>query len=165
MVFHDPRNWGLDIQVVCDILRGNGFLSEPASDPTANDVEVIFCNPDLLWKNEWEGPRLGQGGFRKAWEGVWSVGYVVTPPFVARANILGQHVKMDQKDPVITQFGKPTKETYRFAAEMLREVSDEFDVELRVGSSDDIAKLGRSPSNMFVRLIQPLFHTNELTAT
>ena len=77
LVFHDPRNWGLDIQVMCDILRGNGFLAEPTSDPTVNDVEVIFCNPDLLWKNEWEGPRLGQGGFRKAWEGVWSVGHIV----------------------------------------------------------------------------------------
>jgi len=82
VVFHDPRNWGLDIQVMCDILRGNGFLAEPTSDPIANDVEVIFCNPDLLWKNEWEGPRLGQGGFRKAWEGVWSVGHTVSPSYV-----------------------------------------------------------------------------------
>ena len=73
LVFHDPRNWGLDIQVMCDILHGAGFLAEPTSDHSANDVEIIFCNPDMLWKNEWEGPRLGQGGFRKAWEGVWSV--------------------------------------------------------------------------------------------
>ena len=82
LVFHDPRNWGLDIQVMCDILRGNGFLAEPTSDTTANDVEVVFCNPDLLWKNECEGPRLGQGGFRKAWESVWSVGRMVSPPYV-----------------------------------------------------------------------------------
>jgi hypothetical protein len=52
---------------------------------------------------------------------------------------------MDQKDPVITQFGKPTKDTYGFAAAMLREVSNEFGVTLRVGSSDDA---GRSSSNM-----------------
>jgi len=82
LVFHDPRNWGLDIQVMCDILRGNGFLADPTSDPTADNVEVIFCNPDLLWKNEWEGPRLGQGGFRKAWEGVWSVGHIASPSYV-----------------------------------------------------------------------------------
>jgi len=136
---------------MCDILRGNGFLAEPTSDPSANDVEVIFCNPDLLWKNEWEGPRLGQGGFRKAWEGVWSVRHIVSSLCLARANPFGQHVKTDQKDPVITQFGKPTKETYRFAAEMLQEVSNEFDVELRVGSSDDIENFGRSSSNMYAR--------------
>lgn len=76
LVLHDPRNWGLDVQIMCDILRGNGSLAEPTSDHVANDVEVIFCNPDLLWKNEWENPRLGQGGFRKAWEAVWSVGHI-----------------------------------------------------------------------------------------
>jgi len=85
-----------------------------------------------LWKNEWEGPRFGQGGFRKAWEGVWS------------------HVKKNQKDPVITQFGKPTTETYRFAAEMLRGISDQLDVELRVGSGDDVERLGRSSSNIYM---------------
>ena len=135
---------------MCDILRGNGFLVEPTSNSSANDVEVIFCNPDLLWKNECEGPRLGQGGFRKAWESVWPVGHVYSLLSTARDNHLEQHVKMDQKDPVITQFGKPTKETYRFAAGVLREVSDEFDVALRVGSSDDIEKFGRSSSNMYV---------------
>jgi len=132
LVFHDPRNWGLDIQVMCDILRGNGFLAEPTSDHIANDVEVIFCNPDLVWKNEWKGPRLGQGGFRKAWEGVWS------------------HVKMGQRDPAITQFGKPTNETYRFATGMLRGVSNELGVEPRVGSSDDVERLGRSSSNIYM---------------
>jgi len=151
---------------MCDVLRGNGFLAEPTSHPSANDVEVIFCNPDLLWKNEWEGPRLGQGGFRKAWEGVWSVGHVGSLLPVVRANLFGQHVKMNQKDPVITQFGKPTKETYRFATGVLQEVSDEFDVELRVGSSGGVdSKLGRSSSNMCVRLAQSLIHTNELIAT
>ncbi|KAF9787753.1 HAD hydrolase [Thelephora terrestris] len=132
LVFHDPRNWGLDIQVMCDILRGNGFLAEPTSIHSATDVEVIFCNPDLLWKNEWEGPRLGQGGFRKAWEGVWS------------------HLKMGQNDPVITQLGKPTRETYSFAADVLREVSDELDVKLTFGSSDDVGTLGRSSSNIYM---------------
>ena len=136
---------------MCDILRGNGFLAESTSDSSANDVEVIFCNPDLLWKNELEAPRLGQGGFRKAWEGVWSVGHIASWLYIATANFFGQHVKMDQKDPVITQFGKPTKETYRFAAEMLQEVSNEFDAKLRVGSSDDVENFGRSSSNMYVR--------------
>ena len=57
---------------------------------------------------------------------------------------------MNQKDPVITQLGKPTKETYQFAAEALQEVSSELDIELRVGSSSDVERLGRSSSNMYV---------------
>lgn len=144
---------------MCDILRGNGFLGEPWSNHPTNDVKVIFCNPDLLWKNELEGPRLGQGGFRKAWEGVWSVGYsvVVLSPHLPRANLFGQHVKMGQRDPEIIQFGKPTSETYSFAAEMLQGVSNELGVELRVGSSGDVGRLGRSSSNMYVRCkVQPL---------
>ena len=68
--------------------------------------------------------------------------------YIVRANPLEQHVKMNQKDPVITQFGKPAEETYRFAAEALREVSGKFDIELKVGSSDDLERFGRSSSNM-----------------
>lgn len=59
-------------------------------------------------------------------------------------------MKMGQDCPMITQFGKPTKETYGFAAEMLREVSRELGVELTVGSSDDVGRFGRSSSNMYV---------------
>lgn len=82
-----------------------------------------------------------------------------------RANLLRQHVKMERENPVITQFGKPTKETYRFATEALREVCDESDVQLKVGSRDEFEKFGRSSSNMYARLIQTLIHTNELTVT
>ena len=62
---------------------------------------------------------------------------------------------MDQKDSAITQFGKPTKETYAFATEMLQDISQDLGVELRVGSSDDVERLGRSSSNMYVRLQSP----------
>ena len=85
--------------------------------------------------------------------------------YIIRANLLGQHVKMNQKDPEITQFGKPTRETYQFAAETLREVGNELDIELKVGSSDDLERLGRSSSNMYVHSILILIHANELTAT
>ena len=34
-------------------------------------VELYFSNPDLLWASEYHLPRLGQGGFREALEGVW----------------------------------------------------------------------------------------------
>jgi hypothetical protein len=57
---------------------------------------------------------------------------------------------MGQRDPVITQFGKPTNETYAFATDMLRGVSHELGVDLRVRSSDDVERNGRSSSNMYV---------------
>jgi hypothetical protein len=66
---------------MCDILLGYGYVSGAAPSSQAKvdvsariDVDVIFCNPDLLWKNEFEVPRLGQGGFQVAWRAVWDVG-------------------------------------------------------------------------------------------
>lgn len=81
IVCHDPRNWGMDIQIMCDILLGNGYIT--AGTPQAREkkptaVDVIFCNPDLLWKNEFEVSRFGQGGFRFAWEAVWRVSFLVS---------------------------------------------------------------------------------------
>ena len=65
---------------MCDILLGNGYMSGAAlssrakhKTDTASDIEIIFCNPDLLWKNEFEEPRLGPGGFKSAWNAVWTV--------------------------------------------------------------------------------------------
>ena len=58
---------------------------------------------------------------------------------------------MGQRDPVITQFGKPTIETYSFAAEALQDVSTELGVELRVESSDGAERPRRSWSNVYVR--------------
>jgi ribonucleotide monophosphatase NagD (HAD superfamily) len=35
-------------------------------DPLYNSVELVFCNPDLLWRSDYEHPRLGQGAFKEA---------------------------------------------------------------------------------------------------
>lgn len=84
-VFHDPRNWALDgmcyipsssqsyliflVQIACDILLAGGIVGGPRlspGNPLYNSVELVFCNPDLLWRSDFEQPRLGQGGFKEA---------------------------------------------------------------------------------------------------
>ena len=87
-VFHDPRNWSLDIQIICDVIQSNGIIGGPYDldpadqqpQPTHKNtpdvqrhkpVELIFCNPDLLWRSEFERPRLGQGAFREAFQAVY----------------------------------------------------------------------------------------------
>ncbi|KAF8482499.1 HAD hydrolase [Russula ochroleuca] len=99
-VFHDPRNWALDIQVMIDVILSRGIIdrSRPVGDATS--VELIFCNPDLLWRSEFPRPRLGQGAFREAFQAV----------FKALTGAPYPHV----------QYGKPTKATYDFAEKMLR---------------------------------------------
>ncbi|KAA8912911.1 HAD-like domain-containing protein [Sphaerosporella brunnea] len=104
LVFNDPRDWALDIQVVVDVL-----LSEGGQVGTRRRVEdvirdghlpVYFSNPDLWWANEYQHARLGQRAFRAALEGVW------------RSITGGQELKA-------TTIGKPHQPTYEFAEDTL----------------------------------------------
>jgi len=72
-VFHDPRNWGLDIQVTCDVLQSGGLIGGPFQRECNQAVSLVSCNPDLLWRTDFERPRLGQGAFIKAFQAVYTV--------------------------------------------------------------------------------------------
>ena len=82
-VFNDPRDWALDIQVILDLLLSQagiyGTRSPLAGQPSLPDrgyqqdsqPRLYFCNPDLLWASGYHLPRLGQGAFQRALEGVY----------------------------------------------------------------------------------------------
>jgi len=72
-VFHDPRNWALDIQIIIDVIQSRGIIDRLRPEDGATPVELIFCNPDLLWRSEFPRPRLGQGAFREAFQAVFKV--------------------------------------------------------------------------------------------
>lgn len=115
-VFNDPRDWGLDAQVIMDLLlsRGGhvGTLSEKngRSDLPNHGYQqdsqphLYFSNPDLYWAAAYPLPRLGQGGFREALEGVWA------------ATTGGPSKGIELKKTVI---GKPYQGTYEFAERQL----------------------------------------------
>ena len=71
-VFHDPRNWALDTQVICDVLLSGGIIGGPYKK-AEKPIELVFCNPDLIWRSDFERPRLGQGGFKEAFQAVYKV--------------------------------------------------------------------------------------------
>ncbi|KAF7984261.1 hypothetical protein HWV62_16102 [Athelia sp. TMB] len=98
-VFHDPRNWALDIQVMCDAIQSAGIIGGPYIHNQAKPVELVFANPDLIWRSEFERPRLGQGGFREAFGAVYKA--------------------LTGADYPYTQYGKPTTATYDFAKRVL----------------------------------------------
>ncbi|KAJ7647569.1 HAD-like domain-containing protein [Roridomyces roridus] len=100
-VFHDPRNWALDVQVICDVIQSGGFVGGPyvPLDQQKNPVELVFCNPDLIWRSDFSTPRLGQGAFKEAFQAV----------FKALTGSEYPHV----------QFGKPTRATYDYATTVL----------------------------------------------
>ena len=116
MVFNDPRDWILDTQVILDLLLSHagylGSLSSKNGDPSLpnqgyqqdGQPPVYFSNPDLFWAAAYHLPRLGQGGFREAFEGVWSA--------VTGGQRMG--VRLEKR-----MFGKPFQGTYEFAEKRL----------------------------------------------
>lgn len=118
-VYNDPRDWGLDLQVILDVLLSregimgtysakNGDLSLPNSGYLQdNQPPLYFSNPDLLWAAKYHLSRLGQGGFRESLEGLW------------RAVTAHAHSQAPAPELYKTVIGKPYSETYTFAENLL----------------------------------------------
>ncbi|CAI6337699.1 unnamed protein product [Periconia digitata] len=115
-VYNDPRDWGLDTQIIKDVLLSQqgimGTLSSKNGDPNLpnkgyqqdGQPPLYFSNPDLLWAAKYHLPRLGQGGFREALEGVWA----------ALTGGPQNGVELHK-----TVMGKPHRPTYEFAEKRL----------------------------------------------
>ncbi|KAJ3024300.1 hypothetical protein HKX48_003125 [Thoreauomyces humboldtii] len=101
MIFHDSPDWGLDIQLITDVLMSQDGRITTRQDisserPIVQSVPLYSSAADFLWSNEWQHPRFGQGGFVRALGGVWK-------------ELSGSDLKID------TQFGKPSAATYDYA--------------------------------------------------
>ncbi len=117
-VFNDPRDWALDAQIILDVLLSSrGILGSYSSKNNNPDLPnrgyqqdgqppLYFSNPDLWWANQYHLPRLGQGGFREALEGIWSA-------------VTGGPAKGVQLHKTI--IGKPYQSTYEFAEKRLHQ--------------------------------------------
>ncbi|KAJ4483675.1 HAD hydrolase [Lentinula aciculospora] len=125
-VFHDPRNWGVDVQIMCDVLQSGGLLEGPYIDKAQrkNNIKVVFCNPDLLWKSDFPRPRLGQGAFKASFQAVYKTLTGSEYPYV--------------------QFGKPTKATYDYASGTLHNL---LDVSYGPGELPQMYMIGDNPES------------------
>lgn len=116
-VYNDPRDWGLDLQLTLDVLLSRegivGTYSSKNGDPSLpnsgylqdGQPPLYFSNADLLWAADYHLPRLGQGGFHAALDGLWrAVTY-----------------SKSHATPALhrTVIGKPFKQTYLFAEKRL----------------------------------------------
>lgn len=117
LIFSDPRDWALDTQLILDLLLSQsghlGTLSPKNNTPHLpnrgyqQDAQppLYFSNPDLLWAASYPLPRLGQGAFQAALEGV----------FDAITGGPDNGVRLLKE-----VFGKPTQGTFEFAEGRLR---------------------------------------------
>ncbi|KAG2177288.1 hypothetical protein INT43_007945 [Umbelopsis isabellina] len=97
MMFHDSRDWGLDLQIIMDVLRSkNGIIGTQRHNYNVQDTPIFFSN---LWSNEYPSPRYGQGAFKTALEAIYK--------------------RHTGKDLESTSFGKPHKATYQYAETIL----------------------------------------------
>ncbi|ROW10350.1 hypothetical protein VMCG_01986 [Cytospora schulzeri] len=129
LVFNDPRDWAVDVQLVTDLLlshRGylgtysamNGDQALPRSRQWQSDGQpaLIFSNADLLWSTGYHLSRLGQGAFRAALMRVWT-------GLVANS---GAKTSMLEK----FTFGKPELPTYWHAWDVLQRYYRKQQVEM-----------------------------------
>ncbi|KAE9408605.1 HAD-superfamily hydrolase [Gymnopus androsaceus JB14] len=126
-VFHDPRNWGADVQIMCDIIQSGGIIGNHYVDEKTrqnNPIQVIFCNPDLIWQSDFPRPRLGQGAFRESFQAVYKMLTGSYYPYV--------------------QFGKPTQATYDYARRTLRNL---FDKAYGPGELPNMYMIGDNPES------------------
>ncbi|ORY76604.1 HAD-like domain-containing protein [Protomyces lactucae-debilis] len=107
-VYHDPRDWGLDSQIVLDLLLSKGGrIGTRADHPTPEKpnesfeqaVPLFYSNPDLVWSNLNPHPRFGQGAFQILIQGLYKA-------------ITGTTLHS-------TTIGKPSKLMYDYAAQVL----------------------------------------------
>ncbi|KAF1952614.1 HAD-superfamily hydrolase [Byssothecium circinans] len=145
-VYNDPRDWGLDTQIIKDVLLSRGGILGTLS-PKNGDVSLpnrgyqqdgqpplFFSNPDLLWAAKYHLPRLGQGGFREALEGVWS------------ALTGGEKNGVSLRKIIM---GKPHRPTYEFAEKRLiahrKHLFSQFDG--RLGHLKRVYMVGDNPES------------------
>lgn len=117
-VFHDPRDWALDTQILLDLLLSSkgimGTYSAKNNNPNLpnrgfqqdGQPHIYFSNPDLWWAAQYHLPRLGQGAFREAFEGVWG------------AATGGKEKGVELQKTII---GKPYQGTFEFAEDRLNQ--------------------------------------------
>jgi HAD superfamily hydrolase (TIGR01456 family) len=115
LLFASPRDWGLDLQLIHDLLLSdsgvlgtrsplNGNTSLPNNGYLQqNPPQLFFCNPDFDWATPYKLPRFAQGAFYAALKGVW-----------ADDKPAGTSL-----DSVVHMCGKPTDESYRYAEKRL----------------------------------------------
>ena len=114
-VYNDPRDWGLDLALIIDLLlshrghvgtvSGRNGLEELPNNGYQQDGQppLFFSNLDLWFAADFHLSRLGQGAFRAAVKGVWDE--------VTGGCELQHRV-----------FGKPNQDTYEFAERRLMDL-------------------------------------------
>eukprot|EP00808_Paulinella_micropora_P018037 g2628.t1 len=99
LVFHDPNDWLLELQILTDVLAGH--LQADNDSSQHSPPPLFFSNPDFLWSGAFSAPRFAQGAFRVA--------------------LAALYKELTGKPLEYVNYGKPEPKTYRYAEKKLME--------------------------------------------
>lgn len=131
LVFNDPRDWAVDIQLINDLMFSHrGYLGTYSRENGARDSfstkklhedgqpALVFSNRDFLWSTGYHLSRFGQGAFIEA----------VRANFRMMAARILQLRYDDRRVPDMKSFmfGKPMQSTYLYAQQLLLEHHNEL---------------------------------------
>jgi HAD superfamily hydrolase (TIGR01456 family) len=122
MMMHDSPDWGRDMQIMMDALRGvDGKILHEASQQS---IPIYFSNSDLLWRAHHNRLRFAQGSFRHCFESLYH--------------------RLTGDSLTFTAFGKPTNATFTYANQVLKKLSGRghFDAVYMVGDNPAADILG-----------------------
>jgi len=68
LIFYEPSDWALELQVVSDVLAGGHPLGAGTDRQCA---ELWSSNPDFLWQAGYPVPRFGNGAFVECLQALW----------------------------------------------------------------------------------------------
>jgi HAD superfamily hydrolase (TIGR01450 family) len=102
LIFHDCLDWGLEMQVVCDVILGRQQNKIGSSTPESFDqrVPIYVSNADIVYSSDHPFPRFTQGAFVEAFKALFEI-------YSGGQNL------------VIQTCGKPFKIQYDFARNLL----------------------------------------------
>lgn len=103
LVFHDPGDWGAELQILTDVLVGGrpyGVGATGDSSALVQCAAVYASNPDFVWQAGYEAVRYGQGAFLECLRALW-------------------HRRCGGSPLDVVEFGKPHPSQYRVAEQLL----------------------------------------------
>jgi ribonucleotide monophosphatase NagD (HAD superfamily) len=120
-ILHDPNDWGAELQVTLDVIRGGWPLGSGGNSQT---IPVFASNPDLIFAGVYPVPRLACGAYITCLKHLWHT-------------VTGSELD-------VTLVGKPTRITFDFARGQLGRWAR---MQAGGGASDSGALGGRAGSS------------------
>lgn len=72
LIFHDPNDWFMDLQILSDVLAGGTPLGAGVGEAACKQVvDVFVSNMDFLWRSSYPVSRYGQGAFVECLSALW----------------------------------------------------------------------------------------------